>query len=47
MIDMAYVNDDNIVQIEDIIKRKTGVTADKITIVPMGEEVTTGENTTE
>lgn len=47
VIDMAYVNDDNIVQIEDIIKRKTGVTADKITIVPMGEEVTKGENTTE
>lgn len=47
VIDMAYVNDDNIVQIEDIIKRKTGVTADKITIVPMGEEVTASENTTE
>lgn len=38
VIDMSYVNDDNIVQIEDIVKRKANVTADKITIIPMEEK---------
>lgn len=44
VIDMSYVNDDNIVQIEDIVKRKASVSADKITIIPMEEkeaEITT------
>lgn len=38
VVPLSQVDDASRAQIEDIVKRKTGVSADKIVITPMGEE---------
>lgn len=46
VVDKAQLTDTEIAQIEDIVKRKTGVEADKIRISPLRAQSTTTESTT-